>query len=88
MKTDHALSWQTGPLTFRNQSLSEVKKQLEQQYGTEILMYHELFSRRFAHSTPPVQVPQDLQDEIRVVLYLQYNPDDNGLQVAAWLASN
>ena len=87
MNSDHALSWQTGPLTFRNQSLSEVKQQLEHQYDTEILMYHELFARRFEHAPPPVALPQDPQDEIRVILYMQYNPDDNGLEVAAWLAT-
>ncbi|MEO1450631.1 MAG: hypothetical protein AAFV07_13965, partial [Bacteroidota bacterium] len=77
----HALAWQTGILTFRNQSFQDVKALLEAQYGTEVQLHHEresdwepAWSVREEHFQTP-------EREIRVMLFLYYQPDSDLLTV-------
>ncbi|WNJ16076.1 hypothetical protein [Pontibacter sp. G13] len=75
------LSWQTGVLTFRNKSISEVKQLLESRYGTHVPMYHE---RRNSWS-PDWEIPSPnfskKEEELRLILFLNYNPDTEAMHV-------
>ncbi|MEZ4828185.1 MAG: hypothetical protein R3C61_18150 [Bacteroidia bacterium] len=79
------LSWQTNVLTFRNQSMRDVRKMLENQYGSEIYMYHDMFL------VQPFAALGDAEgaklDEIKLVLYLQYEPA-SGQMVVRGLVKN
>ncbi|MEO0469422.1 MAG: hypothetical protein AAF206_07380 [Bacteroidota bacterium] len=71
----NTLSWQTGVLTFRNTSWQAVRQNLENQYETEVLMYQELLRQGW------LQMTDEVVDEIRLVLYIQYDPSINNLVV-------
>lgn len=75
------LSWQTGTLIFRNQSLQEVKQRLEAQYETEILMYHREQNTWYPFWRSPAGGDQQVQPEIRLTLFLYYHADDDALMV-------
>lgn len=73
MNSSHALSWQTAELTFRNMSLSQIRQRLERFYGTEVLMFNEVYKRlksRVRNNVPPTD---EVIDEIRLVLYMNYD---------------
>ena len=71
----NTFSWQTGVLTFRNTSWQAVRQNLENQYETEVLMYQELLRQGW------LQMTDEVVDEIRLVLYIQYDPAANNLVV-------
>ncbi|MDX2248784.1 MAG: hypothetical protein SF052_18500 [Bacteroidia bacterium] len=73
------LSWQTNVLTFRNQSLKDVRQMLENRYGAEILMYHEMYRFHQTFSVGEEEVKP--QDEIKLVLYLQYEPQSDQMLI-------
>lgn len=80
-----SLSWQTNELTFRNQSLRDVRQMLENRYGAEIYMYHDML--RFHPGTLSHDEDLKRQDEIKLVLYLQYEPQSDQMVVRGLVKS-
>lgn len=73
-KNPSSISWQTNELTFKNKSIPEIKALLASQYGAEIQLYNELFKFHQASSL-------NENEEIRMVLYIQYEPGSDQLMV-------
>ncbi|GAB4402961.1 MAG: hypothetical protein OHK0039_01510 [Bacteroidia bacterium] len=75
------LSWQTGELVFRNQSLAQVRRHLEACYGTPIPLYVRSQNNWIDDRHEESLRHKQIRDEIRLILFVYYNGEDDELLV-------
>lgn len=68
-----SLSWQTGILKFRNQSLPEIKQLLESHYETKVQLFQDKSSN--------YQPESPSKSEINLVLFIYYDLELNQLMI-------
>lgn len=76
-----SLSWQTNTLVYRNTSLTAVKQELEQRYGTAISLYHRLDQQWVHESRLPQTRASEWRREIRLRLFMYWDQLKDSLEI-------